>query len=101
MLACHDLRDHPAHRSADDIRLRNGQRIKQPDRVLSHVMEGIGYVWSLPGHERCRQRTEVRRSPLAEMRRAPDVTVVETDHAIPACHQFLAELTRPPDHPSP
>lgn len=98
MLARHRLRDHAAHRAADDVRPLDGKRIQQADRVGSHVVERVGHVRPPPGHERCGESAEIRHRPGGEMRRAAGVAIIEADHAIAAYRQFLAERHRPADH---
>jgi hypothetical protein len=55
MLARHDLRDHPAHRTSDDMRLVDGEGVEQSDGIRRHVMERIGNLGPLSGSQLCRQ----------------------------------------------
>ena len=85
--------DRPTH-----MRPIDGEGIEQADCVGSHVGKGIGNLRPPPGHERGGQRAEVRRGAVAKMRRASGVAIVEADHTIAACRQFLAERRGPTDH---
>ena len=80
------------------MRSVDGQRIEQAYGIGRHVLERVGHVRSLPGHERRHQRAKIRRGTGAEMRRASSVAIVEPNHAIAACGKRLTERHGPTDH---
>ena len=43
-----DLRDHPAHRAADEMRNLQGQKVEQTDEISSEIVEEIAGLGSEP-----------------------------------------------------
>ncbi len=59
----------------------NAERVHETDSVVRHVIERIGNMWALPGHDFRKQRARVRSCLAGEMGRLADVAVVEPDDA--------------------
>ena len=92
------LRDHAAHRRADDMGARDAERVHQPDRVGRHVLEQIrrgdplallafgdrraGVGWRLP----------------VDLGRLADVAIVVAHDPQAAFGQRDAEVVFPQDH---
>ena len=43
-----NLRDHPAHRAADEMRRVCGQKVEQADEISSEIVEEIASLGSKP-----------------------------------------------------
>ena len=48
MIERSDLRDHPAHRAADEMRSLGGQKVEQADEIRSEIVEEIAGLGSKP-----------------------------------------------------
>ena len=70
------LRDHAAHRYADDVRALDVQGREQPDGIVGHVLQSVRGVRCIAAHEFHR----VGSRNAGEVRGEPDVAVVEADH---------------------
>ena len=92
------LRDHAAHRGADQMRRFDAEHIHQADHVERHVVDLVG------GLDRDLQETQLeqfdRRQALAaaQLARLADVAIVEPDDAKSACRKLPAEIVVPMDH---
>ena len=84
------LRDHPAHRDADQVRVGIAERIHQADGVTRHVTE----VVLVPGVAATEHRHRIRR-PIRHVGRPADVAIVESRHAIAAPGECADEIFRP------
>ncbi|MNQ61050.1 hypothetical protein D3C85_753560 [compost metagenome] len=82
MLGRHDLRDHPAHRSADDMRTFDPKRVQQPDSIIGHIAEGVGQVEPLASPQGLRQGGHFDDGRLVEMGGEADVPIVKADDPI-------------------
>ena len=91
------LRDHAAHRGADDMGALRPERIDKSDRVIGHVVERVGNVRPLPRHHLRHQRARVRRRQGSEMSRLAGVAVVEPDHPKALAGKPSAKRLRPQD----
>ena len=95
MLGGDDLRDHAAHRRADDMGGADAQSVHQPDRVARHVVEGVGrphrQMEEGARHHPARPEAAGRRHPG----RQADVAIVEAHDPEAAGGQALAERIRP------
>ena len=75
----------------------DAERVHESDGVVGHVVQGVGNVGPLPGHDLRHQRASVGRRQVLKMGRLADVAVVEPDDAKPLRGQPLAERLRPGD----
>jgi hypothetical protein len=96
MAAPEHLRDHPAHRRADDVRPVDPKMVEEAAGVFGHVDERVRHRAAAP--ERVPDDAGVHR-PVGllpgHLRRQADVAVVVADHPKPALDQQLAEPVRP------
>ncbi len=92
-----NLRHHAAQRHADNVRLRNPERVEKSRDVVCHVREIVGRV-DLEAHHRPRHRHRHRRVVgLGNALREPAVAIVEAKHAQPRLHEAVDECVRPED----
>ncbi len=89
------LRDHPAHRRADDVRAPDAQRIEDPGGVLRHVVQRVRRV-DRQAHQRAHHR-DLRAVPARAARAtgAAGIAVVEADDAQAVLDEALDELVGP------
>lgn len=98
MLARQDLRDHAAHRPSHDMGTPDGQHVQKGERVVRHVVERIGDLDTLSGHETRHELPEIDRAVLGEMAGLAAVPIVEADDAVAPRRQRPAEGGGPADH---
>ena len=89
------LRDHAAHRGADDVRAHDSQAVQQADGIAGHVFQRIGRA-----HRQAERRGSHGQQQVAALasRRAPRkaaIAIVEAHDAVAARHQAAAEVVRP------
>lgn len=88
------LRDHPAHRHPDEVRGADVERVEQPHDVVGHVVERVRRGRRVARHE----RADVGHRTVVDLRRQPDVAVVEAYDAEAAPDELAAEALVPLDH---
>ena len=97
--ACRDnLGNHAAHRHADNMGTRKPECIEQCQRVIRHVGQRIGWFQPDAEHLRADGDGEVSHRRCVEVRRQPDVAIVEADDAKAAFHQIGDKVGRPGDY---
>jgi hypothetical protein len=74
------------------------QGIEQAEGVRRHIIQSVGRVRRLPGHQSGCQLAHVRRAEMTELLRQPRIPVVETDHEVFPVGQQPAELVPPVNH---
>ena len=77
MVDRNELRDHAAHRGADDMGALDPERVEKPGRVGGHVVQRIGRERRAAGFSRDHHGGKVWRAELGEKSRASDVAIVE------------------------
>jgi hypothetical protein len=92
------LRDHAAHRRADDVRARDAEAVHQRDRVGCHVAQRVGRLDLAAGHRRHEHHRQVRHAVVPQPRGLADVAVVEAHDVEAARGEILAEGFIPQDH---
>ncbi len=92
------LRDHAAHRRADDMGARDAERVHQPDRVGGHVLEQIGRGNAVALLALGDRRAGFGGRPPVDQRRLADVAIVVAHHPQAAFGERGAELVFPQDH---
>ncbi len=92
------LRDHPAHRRADDVRAADVERFHQPDDVVRHLVQRVRRLDRPAGDERLHRGEDVRNAGVGEDRRPADVAVVEPDDVEAALRESGAERLVPEEH---
>jgi hypothetical protein len=95
MVSGDNLRDHPAHRRADDVGAVDVERIRQPDDIARHVGEAIGRPHRHPQSGACHERGRGEPSDRGHFRRQGGVAVVETNDTEASAHQPVAEFVGP------
>ncbi len=80
------------------MRARNSETIEQRDRVRRHVAQRIGRDDLLAAHLLHDEIGEIDLHRHVDSRRAADVAIVESNHAIAARRKPLAERIVPQNH---
>ena len=95
------LRDHPAHRHADEVRALDAERVEQADGVRGHVVQRVR-----SGHLASQQRAgdrhpQVGQASAGDLARVAAVAIVEADHPEAGGDESVDEGVRPRDarHP--
>ena len=65
--AATSLRDHAAHRDADDVGLLDPERVQESDRILRHVVERVRQRRGLAGDLRLDDRPRIEDSRFVEL----------------------------------
>ena len=95
MAARQHLRDHAAHRRADDVRALDAEVVEQALHVVGHVDERVGHRAACGPSRGAHPRVYRAVGPLTvHLGRQPDVAVVEADDPI-ARARPAARRTRP------
>ena len=88
------LGDHAAHRGADHVGAVEAEGVEQARGVVGHVVQGVGRAADPAAQE----LGGARRRHVLEVRRAPDVAVVEADDEEAATGQLGTEVLVPGEH---
>ena len=91
----HELRDHAAHRDADDVGLLDPERIQEADCILRHVVERVRQRRGLAGDLCLDDRPRVGDSRLVKLGGEADVAVIVDDDPVAPPQQLLDELDGP------
>ena len=90
-----DLRDHAAHRGADDMRAIDFERVHEPDRVARHVFKAVAWPHRQPQSGAGQHRRRLDRPDRRQFRRQAGVAIVEANDAKAPARQALAEIVWP------
>ena len=90
------LRDHAAHRRADDMGALDAEVVQQALHVVGHVDQRVGHLAAAARHVAQHPRVDRAVGLLAvQLRRQAGVAVVEADDAVALFDQLRAEPVRP------
>jgi hypothetical protein len=89
------LRDHPAHRRADDMRPPDAEMVEQRHAVRRHVGEAVGAAHRQADRRLDEHPFEVRHAGRGEARRQADIAIVVADGAKAVIVQRRDELVGP------
>ncbi len=92
------LGNHPSHGHTADVGLPDSKSVKEANRVISHIIQGVWRRNFFAAHDFPEDFNEIRHTGFIEFGGEPNISVIKSDDVVTAFCEAFAKVIIPLDH---